>query len=145
MASTPRKHGKRGKRARGSPTGKTPMQIQKKASGGRCRPTSDRCSPKRILTYSTDTRSREPSRSLYTPVTPWTTEEDKSLIKFVLLYGSADKWPSDEVNNILGRSLAFCAGQRWRKKNKYVLTSSLSLSHTHTHTHTHTLSFVVGV
>ena len=108
MASTPRKHGKR---ARGSPTGKTPMQIQKKASGGRCRPTSDRCSPKRKLTYSTDTRSREPSRSLYTPVTPWTTEEDKSLVKFVLLYGSADKWPSTKLTTY------------WEGASRFVLDS----------------------
>ncbi len=113
--STPRK------RVRGSPTGNTPLQLQKRSSSTR------RTSIlKRKLTYPGQ-GSR--SRSMYTPAATWTPEEDKALVKYVLLFGSFDKWPATKLTKYWeGASRFVIDNCGSRRTSTFILSLSLSLS-----------------
>ena len=81
-SATPRMEAeRRSKRLRGSPTGITPRQDEKKKKVS---------SSRRKLTFQADS-SRD--TSVYVPMSAWTTKETKALVEFMLLH-DPEKWES---------------------------------------------------
>ena len=89
QAQTPR--GRSEKRQRGTPTGRTPQQPQKRPGGEERRTGGDGGS-----IWGKSVRASAQKR-LFSTLHAWTTPEDGALVEFILLTRPLDKvWPADK-------------------------------------------------
>ena len=86
---------KEAKRSRGTPTGYTPQQADKKKKVGRCA----RRSLEGSFVSMTNTRQ-------YVPASTWSAEEIKALVEFILLH-CEDKWPNHKFEQFWKSAATF--------------------------------------
>ena len=85
LAETPPKEARRrSKRSRGSPTGRTPRQDEKKKKV---------TSTRKKLAFQAAPREPLSDTSRYVPMSAWTTKETKALVEFMLFH-NPEEWKS---------------------------------------------------
>ena len=98
---TPQRPQTKAKRARSSPTGKTPKQVIKRPAGSR-----------RKLTYVETSH-------LYPPPAKWTDADDEQLTQFNLLNSLGDSWPATKSSKFWEQAARFlyntCGSRRTSK------------------------------